>query len=488
MNIRFQKIKQEFNDICKNRNIPGEMKNRIQCLNLQIVRIEKYPMHSEETDEMLRYCQELNNCLLEPDGVEIAKCIEDIENCVIGILGKDLCTMNSFQGILLRSRAESVNQSLISIFPKFVCICLMKFFTANRTSFLDFQGVFSKVLEKFQITDCEFIRKVIKFHLCDNFPQVASNPEVNLSRLMVLINQFCGTIKDYLFYVKISKIYGEVFENLYQEYCYNKEIRLRFTRKNPNYNGETEINFDDYYDIGPTGLKNAEKYRGDRMVIIGNHPKADIVLPAEDKSVEPVMLLIFNSKKNYYIVDCAEKAPSSIKLVNFYPHKLREKMLLNLSGTILVAIQKIEFFQVDENEEENYFEDQVEIHSTLHLNFINGPYKNEDIKVSTHEIGVQELKVDHILGRGGDGISVDLFIPSGWIVSKCQLCFEYTQTNVWEVKDDVSNNGSYVLMKNYSEHIQNSESKPIRMFCKRNGRISHATIYMAGYVMYIHKL
>ena len=93
-----------------------------------------------------------------------------------------------------------------------------------------------------------------------------------------------------------------------------------------------------------------DSYRGDRLVVFGKHPSADIRFHPEDTTVDDISLVIYCSKNACFAVNSTTRH-SSIKLAKEFAfnkdakYKLTVGMVFNLSQFCHFAIKKIEYFQ-----------------------------------------------------------------------------------------------------------------------------------------------
>ena len=467
----------------------SDINNRLISISSQIERTTYMPTKNNDIHNLLTlYKNLIDSILFEPDLI-ISIQLEEIECTLIGILTTDICMGNLFQRYILEARNISEPPTLDQLLPNFLTLVMRRELYGNQIFFADFYAYFMKILKKFQIPSCIFIKQVVKKVMCAEFSRNDDLCCVSLEMLPQLLGLFCGSMDNYRFFRKISIIYHGVFQKLPKEYNPEK-FSLKFTNTSKNHEGNEGINYDTSYLIFPGGIGQANLYRNDRMVIFGNHQYADIKFPSDDPEIEPVVLLVYNAGSNYYAVDCSQKGYCAIKLNQNRRYELKEQMMMSLGRTILIAIRKIEYMinpSASEEDQEYDLDSNTEVHSKLHLTFLKGPY--EEITLSTQERNSQNPKRVHILGRGGRGVCPDILITDQWrSISTKHLVFNYTEGNSWNVVDEISSYGVFLLLKTEVEYSQKIDSQPVRLFSSRMGNRNDVTITILNYALYLKKI
>ena len=305
---------------------------------------------------------------------------------------------------------------------------------------------------------------------------------------------FFGNIKNYKFYSKISKIYSEIFSNMTKDKLLQK-IKICPASLRKAYQGAHTFELGHEFIGEFLGLQTVN-FRGDGLIIFGKHPHADIRFPEDEKFIDLVSLIIYNSGSNYYAVDCSTRktAYCGIKMPQNMLVPSSKNDLISLAKTVLFKIDNIEFENIEINlpdmeetemeETYTYEQSDLKMDSSITMTCLEGPYVDNTFRITTKTREAGVFKEEHILGCGGNGISPDLYIPLRTGVNRLHLTLVY-QKLAWNYLDIASTNGTFLLMKNNEEYkaMKNSRPKPLfREGCNEVG------VLVSGYTFFLRLL
>ena len=449
------------------------MEMRITSLGLQLMRVQQGLITQEWIPRLFDQYDRLLHAIANLTTFEIIKVIQETENSLIEFLMMNFHLPGQVFSELLASARSSLNQSVDAVLPRMIAnkyreSQLIKGQTLNlsRTAFLDFWSSIAEIFTAFQITPNHFVKCVAKKTLCINASQNDNECLVELSKLEDFMGLFFGSISNYKFYSKIAMIYSNVFERISRD-RYNQRLSIALTSVRKDYTGPQTLELNKYIEIGPAGLLGPSN-RGDGLVIFGRHSHADIVFPESEKYVDLVSLLLYNGGNNYYLVDCSKRGCCGLKIKNELDYLLRPGCLVNLAKNLIFNIEKIDFEQVDKafagdsTTTYAYEEEEKEIHSTITLHCLDGPYLDNKFRFSTRT-REGPSKPTHMLGCGGGGEAPDFFLPKETGVSRrhCDLNFK---NNEWHIYDSRSLNGTFQLLKTFDQYQSKRHSNAVPLF------------------------
>lgn len=118
---------------------------------------------------------------------------------------------------------------------------------------------------------------------------------------------------------------------------------------------------------------------------------------------------------------------------------------------------------------------------------MEGPYINQSF-IRTTEVrdnSSNQLGSLHKIGSGGEGEAPDIYIPFKYGISRrhADLIFE---NGYWFLVDERSMNGSFRLIKNYTQFVCRLTSRPVELFSERNSK-NMATLLLSKYTFFIQK-
>lgn len=434
------------------------------------------------------------NCQSEKNILDTTLMDEEISiiDCIISQLGEN--TAQKLMGYYSQAKSETfgLGNLLARVFEYYL----------QENAAMTF-GVYweskklSKIIKHFGIEDNFFSQNFAKIMICGI--QEGDNiiiPE----KLRHFINYLFAKFRDFAFIKNVSLIYpmlppeGKINEKRLRFEC--TQISNRF-KDHPDsikpgdafyINGTGQIieahrNLQmPQLNIIPTSYINGS-FRGDRLVVFGKHPSADIRFHSEDPTVDDISLVISCSENGYFAIDCMVRN-SSIKLAKEFAsgkdakYKLAVGMVFNLSQFCHFAIKKIEYFQ------EPYENNSIQ-HSNLFFEYIDGPYfsevDNHCIKLSTFVQGQKELKRRFTVGKGGAS-SIDVFALLENYVSSKHFEFEFSQEQEWFIRDLDSKNGTFKLLKNRDQFERKEHSQPIKISPEE---ANYVTLKISNYVFFI---
>ena len=500
-----QRLKREY----KMLQLGAEIEERLDGLASQILRIQDISPAATYVSGLIVACEELIKGFRTLNSNELRNLILKVEDHTLSqiLVGLGI-PATSFTDLLASVRQNSQSQSLDIILPKFLTFNFQnslknfqqaKIQTINKKpemAFKDFWLLIGDTFRTFHIDQNNFSKCLAKKELCNQIHEDDNLCIVDLLKLENFLKLFFGKIKDYKFYSKICKVYSEYLHDL-DVNLYPKQIRIVVSTLNKVYKGENQtLNIGKEYFVDSAGIKDSPTYRGDRLIIFGKHPQSDIQFPPDEPNIDLVSLLIYNAGNNYYLVDCSKKSYCGTMIFKGKHIPLEQGMLINLAKTILFTVQESSHRQVDVNSENNpnsdrtyqFSNESIVTHSDIKFEFLEGPYINQSF-IRTTEVrdnSSNQLGSLHKIGCGGGGEAPDIYIPSEYGISRrhADLIFE---DGHWSLVDERSTNGSFLLIKNYSQFVGRQTSTPVELFSERTSE-NMATLLLSKYTFFIHKI
>ena len=495
MDSRCIQLKAAMKEESKRHRFPPDTEMRISSLGSQLVRLQQGLITAAWIPLLFNQYTRLLQGISSLTTYEIVQLIQETEDLLIEFLVMDFRMPRQAFSQFLSSARNSQGQSVDEVLPRFLATMYRQsqLFTGQtislpRIAFLDFWGNITDTFRVFQIEPNNFVKCVAKKVICTNASINDRECLVELTRLEEFMGLFFGGIKNYKFYSKISKIYSIYFEQFSMN-RYEQRLGISLTSVRKEYTGPQTLGLNRPLEVGASGLM-GNTNRGDGLVIFGRHPHADMVFPETEKYVDLVSLLLYNGNGNYYIVDCSKRGCCGFKLENQKNYLLKPGFLINLAKNLIYKIERIEFEEVaptilggDSPVTFAYEEEEKEIHSTLTLQCLEGPYKDTPFRLTTRT-REGPRKINYMLGCGGGGEAPDLYIPKETGVSKrhCELIFD----NGWHAYDRMSLNGTFLLFKTFDQYHAKSHSNSIPLFASE--AIQSIIIMISKYIFIIAKI
>ena len=488
MQLECLQIRKELKEIIKRRKFGKDIDSRSKSLCSQLFRLQDSLISLNWIREVLNGYRQLMISYSTSDSQALLRIIQNLEDQIISNLLSNLrIPQKIFNNLLQQSRNESSNQSIDIILPKFLSLIINQANKNNLLSFMDFwTNEMLNMFFIFQIPFNDFGKCVAKKALCPNPLEPDNTLQIDPRKIESFMQLFFGNIKNYKFYSKISRIYSEIFEPMSnRKWAQEIQITLTFLRLADQEPHTFELG--QKFEATPVGLK-TENCRGDGLIIFGRHPHSDIVFPTNEKLVDLVALIIYNSETNYYAVDCSTKkgAYCGIKIHLGIPLILTEYDLISLAKTVLFQIDKIGYENVDAyiadtSDIYEYKQPGFKVYPILRITCVEGPYANQKFIITTQTSETGVLKEDHIFGC--DGTIADFFIPKKYNNKETGISARHLtlifKNDTWSYLDIDSSNGTFLLMKNNEEYqsMRNSTNKALF-----NQNFRHAIILVSGYI------
>ncbi|OMJ82790.1 hypothetical protein SteCoe_16440 [Stentor coeruleus] len=499
MESRLLDLKARLKEEYKRIRFSDEINKRIRSLCSQIIRIQDSNTHHQWLARLVEAYERLINGFNTLTIGQLTEQIKRTEDETISqILTNLKIPSNYFMDFLNAAREESFSQSLDFIIPKFLTLYVDSAITSSSSgnsqiTFIDFIPKVTKVFANFNLSINNFTRAIAKKCLCG-----ARNQEslctIDLSNfkesLETFFSMFFGSIQNYRFYVKVNRIYSECLEKIRTERM-NQRVNIIPTSVRKEYQGEQKFRLSETYRIDPMGMFEQGSFRDDGMVLFGKHPDNDFVFPEDESFVDQVSLIIYNANNNLYLVDCSKRSYCAIKIDPQRNTTFKEGSLINLAKTVLFRIDKIEYEQMTHhyNASEQTYEyttEDMRMHSSILFSCLEGPYKDNNFKITTKVKNSDQPKDNFMFGCGGGGEAPDIFIPRETGISRKHCEFRYDSENNWFLWDERSANGTFLLMKTFDEYNRKVHSRAIQLF-GNNTSNDFAVILVNRYTFVVSK-
>ena len=422
MESQIYEIQRDLKAILKGKRFGNEIDIRMRSLCSQLVRIKDCLIQTNYIGGVFDQYRDLIRNYYMVDNTTMLNLIQNLEDAVISNLITHLkIPATAVANLIRQSRSEPPNQSLDFILPKFLSLTInhnVNVTIGNRkTTFLDFWTInMPNIFEAFQIPANDFIKCLARKILCRNATEPDNTLQIGLRLIDSFMQLFFGNIKNYKFYSKISKIYSEVFSNMPKD-KWAQRIKIVPTSLRKAYQGAHTFELGHEFIGEFLGLQTVN-FRGDGLIIFGKHPHADIRFPEDEKFIDLVSLIIYNSGSNYYAVDCSTRktAYCGIKMPQNMLVPSSKNDLISLAKTVLFKIADIDFENIatnlsDSEQTYEYEQSDFKMISSITMTCLEGPYVDNTFRITTKTREAGVFKEEHILGSGGGGVAPDLYIP-----------------------------------------------------------------------------
>ena len=459
-----------LNELKKSLEIDDRFSTHKEALEQIIFFLNK---HLKITKHPKRVSKRLNPLLqkLSSDIENIPRTIEHIENIIISIISVDLLTIPAYlQYIIAESRFQASSNTIIPILSKFIENTFAYEFGQETlpVSYEIFANWIFKFLLHIGINSNLFAHSLIKKYLCGG-QHLTFDDCTPMPRCISQFFEYFLIKENFRFIARASIISSKI-----RELTLAASFGIAFTVSS------TKSNLPEAKEFLDCGTRfkftnlcldnlNIHKYRDDQMILIGSHQLCDIQLPDTDPESESIVSVIFPSYKSWKFSDISKSALPKVskKIQPSQTEKLMEGMLISFGRLCLIEIMKIIYYE-DEN---------GDCSSSLIFSFKKGPYVDilKEFRTRPSDPNPQNF----IIGRGGLGKSISLFVPDKYRLGRHHASFQYIR-NEWMIEDLGSSAGTFL-------HIRKSfdKSKPAILIKEKQESV---TLNVCGYVFYIEKV
>jgi hypothetical protein len=201
-----------------------------------------------------------------------------------------------------------------------------------------------------------------------------------------------------------------------------------------------------------------------------------LVFPDDDKSIDLAAFLIFHLRNGVVGINISKNSYCSLKLQSGRSYELKPGQLLNFAKKELFLIKSIRFSDASQ-------ESDVLTNSTLTVENQEGLCQGTCYEFYTQTSNPSIKKLTHTIGCGSGGVSPDFFMSPSLGISKihAQLTFDEA-SRTWSISDNVSTNGTYLLMKNFEQYSRKQYSSLVNIV--ENG-LSHGVFMIEKNAFFI---
>ncbi|OMJ71025.1 hypothetical protein SteCoe_30871 [Stentor coeruleus] len=392
----------------------------------------------------------------KPQWATILSCLDSAEKIFLECIGALLSILNSEMVTCL----NKVNTSDTSLYKRFTDLIIDYFiFQPEQESltYVDLMVNIKKLFETFNIFLNSFTIQLFKKYACEGSDEFICQK----IKVREFFEEVFGKPLNFKFLFKANRVFARFPDR--KDSHSNTQLLFTCTDFDKSFLPKENSLVDKTFEITTAGMK-SKNLRCDGFVTIGRSPLADFVLPYEDKKVDLLAFAMYFDGEIWHMMDCSKKTNVFIQMTPQKPYLLKPGLIISPVGMVHIWIKNIE--QNYDNEE--YYDDNIKIHSSLYYEYINGPLSNsfgDKVKVcSTLTRTPNEFKSEYFFGKGGAGNAIDCLIDCNGFASGKHFSFTYTNNMNWNCTDLSSKNGTYYMMKNYDQYIEKSPSKIIPLF------------------------